>query len=190
MPIFLKRWTPTFDAKKERVDEEPIWVRLSGLPMQYWNFVRFATIENKMGSFIEADMSFEESGHMSVARILVRLDLRSSLLQEFGIESMSGSFVQTLDYEGIPIKSHRCHAYGHGVVDCTLPFKGKPCFTKGDEQPVEQARPSTDVRLEEGGFEAATKDLHAEKESSGTPIMIIRAIFWCFFLPNFVWFID
>jgi hypothetical protein len=31
----LKCWTPTFDAKREWVDEEPIWVRLSGLPMQY-----------------------------------------------------------------------------------------------------------------------------------------------------------
>jgi hypothetical protein len=30
MPIILKRWTPTFDAKKERIDEEPIWVRLTG----------------------------------------------------------------------------------------------------------------------------------------------------------------
>jgi hypothetical protein len=33
MPIVLKRGTPTFDAKKERVDEEPIWVHLLGLPM-------------------------------------------------------------------------------------------------------------------------------------------------------------
>jgi hypothetical protein len=125
MPIVLKRWTPTFDAKKERVDEEPIWVRLSGLPMQFWNSVRFAVIGNKLGSFIEADMSFEESGHMSVARILVRLDLRPGLLQELVIESSAGSFVQTLDYEGIPFRCHRCHVYGHGVADCTLPFKGK-----------------------------------------------------------------
>jgi hypothetical protein len=133
MPIVLKRWTPTFDAKKERVDEEPIWVHLSGLPMQFWNSVKFAAIGNKLGSFIEADMSFEESGHMSVARILVRLDLQPSLLDELVIESSSGSFIQTLDYEGIPFICHRCHVYGHRVADCTLPFKGKSRFNKGDE---------------------------------------------------------
>jgi hypothetical protein len=36
-PTLLKCWTPTFDVKREWVDEEPIWVRLPGLPMQYWN---------------------------------------------------------------------------------------------------------------------------------------------------------
>jgi hypothetical protein len=31
-PIVLKRWTPSFDAKRERVDVVPVWVRLSGPP--------------------------------------------------------------------------------------------------------------------------------------------------------------
>jgi len=34
-PIVLKCWTPIFDAIRERVDVVPVWVRLSGLPMQY-----------------------------------------------------------------------------------------------------------------------------------------------------------
>jgi len=37
MPLVLKRWNPTFDAKKEQMDEEPNWVCLLGLPMQLWN---------------------------------------------------------------------------------------------------------------------------------------------------------
>jgi hypothetical protein len=104
--------------------------------MQFWNSVSFAAIGNMLGSFIEADMSFKESCHMSVARILVQLDLRPGLLQELINESSSGSFVQTLDYEGIPFRCHRCHVYGHGVADCTLTFKGKSCFIKGDVQPL------------------------------------------------------
>jgi hypothetical protein len=75
-PIVLKRWTPIFYAKQERVDVVHVWVRLPGLPMQYWNPVRFSAIGNKLGEFIEADFSFEDTGLMSVARILVRLDLR------------------------------------------------------------------------------------------------------------------
>lgn len=35
-------------------------------------------------------------------------------------------------------------------------------------------RPTTDVRLEEGGFEGATKDFHAEKGSTGTPILSVE----------------
>jgi hypothetical protein len=30
--VLLKKWSPLFDASRERVDELPIWVRLSGLP--------------------------------------------------------------------------------------------------------------------------------------------------------------
>jgi hypothetical protein len=86
-PIVLKRWTPNFDAKWERVDVVPVWVRLSGLPMQYWNPVHFSAIGNKLGEFIEADLSFEDTGLMSVARILVRLDLRLGLLKEMTIET-------------------------------------------------------------------------------------------------------
>jgi hypothetical protein len=56
-------------------------------------------------------------GLMSVARILVRLDLHPGLLKEMTIETASGSFIQPLDYEGIPFICHSCHAYGHGVAD-------------------------------------------------------------------------
>jgi hypothetical protein len=38
--------------------------------------VHFEAIGNKLGDYIEADMSFEETGLMFVARILVKLDLR------------------------------------------------------------------------------------------------------------------
>jgi len=82
-------------------------------------------IGNKLGIFIEACISFEESGHMSVARIMVQLNICLGLLQELVIDSSTGSFVQTLDYKCIPFRCHRFHVYGHGVADCTLPFKGK-----------------------------------------------------------------
>ena len=76
-----------------------------------------------MGEYLDADFSFEEIGIMSMAKILVSLDLRLRLLKELTIVTTSGSFIQPLDYEGIPFRCHRCHAYGHGIVDCKLPFK-------------------------------------------------------------------
>jgi hypothetical protein len=62
--------------------------------MQYWNPVCFSTIGNKLGEFIEVDLSFEDTGLMSVARILVKLDLRPGLLKDLTIEMASGSFIQ------------------------------------------------------------------------------------------------
>jgi hypothetical protein len=124
-PIVLKRWNPIFYPKWERVDVVPVWVQLPGLPMQYWNSVCFSVIGKKLGEFIKSGFSFEDTGLMSVARILVRLDLCTGLLKELNIETPFSSCIQPLDYKGIPFRCHRCHAYGHGVVDYKLPFKGK-----------------------------------------------------------------
>jgi len=116
-PIFLKRWTPIFYAKRERVDVVPVWVWLSGLPMKFWNFVRFLAIGSRLDDFLEADYSSKETRLMTVAKILVWMDLQSGLLKEMKIKTTSGTFLHPLDYEGIPFRCHRCCAYGHGVVD-------------------------------------------------------------------------
>ena len=59
-PVLLKIWTPTFDASHERVDEVPIWVRLPGLPRQYWTEEHFTCIGNILGTFLEVDLSINE----------------------------------------------------------------------------------------------------------------------------------
>jgi hypothetical protein len=52
-------------------------------------------------------MSFEVTGLMTVAHILVMINLRKGLYQELLIESTTRDFVQTLDYKGIPFRCHR-----------------------------------------------------------------------------------
>jgi hypothetical protein len=59
--VLLKKWEPTFDAATERLDTIPIWVRLPGLPPQYWSKKCFQVIGNELGSFIKEDMSFKET---------------------------------------------------------------------------------------------------------------------------------
>jgi hypothetical protein len=54
---------------------------------------------------------------MTVAKILVWMDLQLSILKEMKIKMTSGTFLQSLDYKDIPFRCHRFHAYGHGVVD-------------------------------------------------------------------------
>jgi hypothetical protein len=114
----------------------PFGLDSSGLPMQYWNTHRFAAIGNLLGSYLEADMSFEVTGLMTVAHILVLINLRKGLYQELLIESTTGDFVQTLDYEGIPFRCHRCHVYGHGVENCPISIKGKDRMTRGTSSSI------------------------------------------------------
>ena len=47
-----------FDAEIEQLDTILVWVRLPGLPLEFWNLAWLSEIENELGTFIEADLSF------------------------------------------------------------------------------------------------------------------------------------
>ena len=80
--VLLKLWTPNFDASRERVDEVPIWVRLPGLPRQYWSKEHFICIGNILGTFLEVDLSFKVTKLHRVAQILVNINVREGLYEE------------------------------------------------------------------------------------------------------------
>ena len=98
IPLFLKRCDPPFDAKMENLVLAPLWVRLPSLPMHLWASSCFAVI----GNFLAIVFSFQTSGIMTVAWILVNIDLKLELLTDIQIKTSSRTFSQILDYEGVP----------------------------------------------------------------------------------------
>jgi hypothetical protein len=76
-------------------------VRLSGLPTELWTKEGFRLLGNTMGTFLGIDMSFLETKKMSVARILVFLNIRKGLAEEINLTWRGISLVQKMDYEGI-----------------------------------------------------------------------------------------
>ena len=118
VPIVLKSWSPFFDSKMENFDKEPLWVKLPGFPMNLWNETRFAEIGNYLGEYVCSDYSHHETGKYTVAKIMVKIDLRLGLSAEINVQSKDGDFVQILDYVGVPFKCHRCHVHGHLVASC------------------------------------------------------------------------
>jgi len=156
-PMALKLWTPLFDPRRERFDVEAIWVRLPGLPKEFWSPSIFKDIGNSLGVFLEADMSFEVSGDMSLARILVKIDMREDLATEMKISTSNGTHVQTLDYEGVPFRCFRCYAYDHLVEQCHLPdpkdtsLKKRNAPLEGKEKmaPVSKSRKIGGIRKDE-----------------------------------------
>eukprot|EP01018_Ginkgo_biloba_P031210 Gb_14160 [translate_table: standard] len=77
---------------------------------------------NSLGIFLEADMSFLDTRHMIVAKILVGMDLRDGLADEMVLEKGSYDFTQHLDYQGIPFRCVRCHRYGTWFKNVICPF--------------------------------------------------------------------
>jgi hypothetical protein len=77
--LFLKRWTPEFNASTARQEITPIWVRLPGLPISFWTEEIFHKIGSTLGHFYEADLSYKTTGYMAMAHILVGLKLTNGL---------------------------------------------------------------------------------------------------------------
>lgn len=119
-PILLNPWHPMFDASRERVDTIPIWVWLPALPLHFWDQYHLHRIGNIMGVFLEADLSFLETHMKQVGRILVNINIREGLAGTINLDWGPDIIPQILDYENIPFRCHRCHAYGHPVSKCSL----------------------------------------------------------------------
>jgi len=64
----------------------------------------FKELGNSLGNFMETNMSFRETSKMSMAHILVALDVRDGLAEELVLIKDEIHFHQRLDYEGIPFR--------------------------------------------------------------------------------------
>lgn len=115
---------PYFCAKQERVKKESIWVKLPCLPLDLWNPFLFKMVGDTLGVYVDVDMSYKVTGEISIARILVLLDLHEGLSPKMCLKTMLRDVVQELDYEGVPFRCHRCHSADHFVVQCDQPFRG------------------------------------------------------------------
>ena len=77
---------PLFDPRIERYDSIPIWVKLPNLPFKFWSVEFFRMLGNTLGTFLEADVSFLETGICCLGKILVLLDLRNGLAEDIVIQ--------------------------------------------------------------------------------------------------------
>jgi len=98
-------------------------VQLPALPLHFWDLYHFRRIGNILGVFLEADLSFLETHQKQVACILVNINIREGLAETINLDWGPVIIPQILDYENVPFRCRRCHAYGHPVSECSLPVR-------------------------------------------------------------------
>ena len=108
--------------------KELTWVKPPRLPPHLSNPVIFRMIGDALGSYVDANMSCKVTGDMTVAQILVMLDLRDGLMGDICLNTVVGNAIRVLDYDGVPFKCHRRHSLDHLVAQCSRPFHGSKQF--------------------------------------------------------------
>lgn len=145
--VLMKRWSPLFDAIKENTDVFPVWVRAPGLPFFLWTEAVFKSIGNRLGTFMEADLSFMESKVRASARILTNIDTSKGLAKEITLQYRDYIYVQVLDYEHLPFRCHICHEYGHLAKRCSLIRRQRRFRKTNDQRAHRRTQPRTNQEL-------------------------------------------
>lgn len=101
----LKPWHPTFNLESESFDRSPMWIKIPNLPLQYWFDSCFEAIGNSLCKFLLTDDGSLNLLHTNFAGVLVEMDTSMDLPSEISISTSKGSWLQSVDYEGI---SFRC----------------------------------------------------------------------------------
>lgn len=118
--ILFRRWILLFDSHKEKMVESPVWVKLPGIPMQFWIDSAFTSIGNTLCKILDIDRSFLRTRDCSVACIMVSINPKEVLADAMNLKYQGLEFIQTLYYEKLPFICHRCHKYGHLARECPL----------------------------------------------------------------------
>ena len=114
-----KPWYKDFDPLTEFFNKIPLWVRLLNLPLHLWVDFFLEVVGEALGDFLLVDTSSSNVFQTMYACILVEIDVSKGLPEMIKLASPLGSWIQLLDYEGIPFRCRKCHKAGHLAVVCS-----------------------------------------------------------------------
>lgn len=124
----LFSWTRDFNPKVQNTTSTQVWLRIYGLPQEYWRPRILFSIANSVrtpictGPASTKPMMERTFGHF--ARVLVDMDITQQLRYEVLVERKDYAFFVDLVYENLPEFCTHCLKIWHHVDDCR--FLTKP----------------------------------------------------------------
>ncbi|XP_061337015.1 uncharacterized protein LOC133284068, partial [Gastrolobium bilobum] len=120
--LSLRRWEPAFRPNAASVMKIAAWVRLPGIPLEYYDEAFFRRIGNWLGKMLKIDKTTNEHVRGQFARIFVELDLAQPLEGEYVLDGAT----KQIEYEGLGLICFHCGCYGHSKDCCPeIPVEGK-----------------------------------------------------------------
>ncbi|XP_061354838.1 uncharacterized protein At4g02000-like [Gastrolobium bilobum] len=116
--VTVQRWKPIFDPFDETMKNLAIWIRILGLPVEYYTTHLLWSIGNMFGRTLKIDKNSlsktgsrveETTKHAKFARICVEVNLSKKFLSKFKI----GNRYFNVAYEGLHLICFGCGRYGH-----------------------------------------------------------------------------
>ncbi|MCI17709.1 hypothetical protein A2U01_0038859 [Trifolium medium] len=116
----IEEWSPNFQPASDTIEEVAVWVRISGLPIEYYDAKVLRLIGNRVGKTVKVDKTTLMQERGKYARLCVQVNLTKSLLAMFAIKGRK----YNVEYEGLHLLCLTCGKFGHYKEGCPDKAKG------------------------------------------------------------------
>jgi len=82
----MRHWEDIYSPDQEKKLEAPVWVRLFGLLIEFWDPEILEGIGNTIGSFVKVSESTKRGRYTSYARICVYMNISDPLPEYIELE--------------------------------------------------------------------------------------------------------
>ncbi|WJX69456.1 hypothetical protein P8452_53697 [Trifolium repens] len=117
--LTVKEWSPNFHPASDTIKEVAVWMRISGLPIEYYDSRILHFIGNRVGKTVKVDKNTLTQERGKYARLCVQVNLTKPLLAMFTIKDRK----YNIEYEGLHLLCTTCGRFGHYKEGC--PDKGR-----------------------------------------------------------------
>ncbi|XP_058760412.1 uncharacterized protein LOC131633741 [Vicia villosa] len=119
--LTVKEWSPDFQPNSDTIVNVAVWIRIAGLPIEYYDpkFLHF--VGDRVGKTIKVDKNTLQQERGKYARICVEVNITKTLLAMFTIKGRR----YKIEYEGLHLLCLKCGKFGHYKEGCQSTIKGK-----------------------------------------------------------------
>jgi len=121
-PGFLRlfAWTKNFVPATMKSTKTQAWIQLYRLPLGYWRSRAIFSIIKGLGTPLYLDENTMRKKKGMFARVLVDIDMLSSLHNQLLVERPYYTFVVGVEYEWLPPFCSHCKMIGHELAQCRV----------------------------------------------------------------------
>ncbi|KAK2378486.1 zinc ion binding / nucleic acid binding protein [Trifolium repens] len=112
--LTVKEWSPNFHPESDTIKEVAVWVRITGLPIEFYDSKILNFIGNRVGKTVKVDKNTLTQERGKYARLCVQVNLTEPLLAMFTIKGRK----YNIEYEGLHMLCLTCGKFGHYKEGC------------------------------------------------------------------------
>ncbi|MCH83894.1 hypothetical protein A2U01_0004722 [Trifolium medium] len=112
--LTVKEWCPNFHPASDTITKVAVWVRIAGLPIEFYDAKVLHCIGDRIGRTVKVDKNTLTQERGKYARLCVEVDLTKKLLAMFSIKSTK----YNVEYEGLHLLCITCGKFGHYKEGC------------------------------------------------------------------------